>query len=497
MLEKEEYGNAVLTENRVYNELVRLKLNTRQLRESFIARNKQKRKIKPPGTPLLTLDGRVIIEDSRAKLFAPILVKTEPGKEVPESAKEEGVLSGEVEEIISGLDIEPDKEKNAPAEDVKSKPAKKKREEKSILEKDIEEIVLSDPIDVFDKNQGTEEIVETSGAEEDQDDLLTIDGIEVFEREAGPAAEEENEVEDVSDKDGEISLEKLFDSLTMKTEKEKETDNGLEEGMDLLEYSILEEDHLLDVQEEAEPHSDESEKEESVSPLDAYLEEISENRVSEKADKDSRNEPEVEIPPEKIFDQLSVRVEEEKEEPLENNVHKIDDFVDDLIIGDEEIEHALEEDNQSNKPAKQDVFREAPENELHKVKELLLTGLRFYLDKDYKKAIAVFEKIIKGNPDHFEAHYNLGNAYFRTKDFKKAEKEYLKVIEIDPSFTDAHDNLGVIYANRKDFKKAIQIWKKILELHPEREDVKKNIEKALKLSKKLKKAKQKVIPKPQ
>lgn len=497
MLEKEEYGNAVLTENRVYNELVRLKLNTRQLRESFIARNKQKRKIKPPGTPLLTLDGRVIIEDSRAKLFAPILVKTEPGKEVPESAKEEGVLSGEVEEIISGLDIEPDKEKNAPAEDVKSKPAKKKREEKSILEKDIEEIVLSDPIDVFDKNQGTEEIVETSGAEEDQDNLLTIDGIEVFEREAGPAAEEENEVEDVSDKDGEISLEKLFDSLTMKTEKEKETDNGLEEGMDLLEYSILEEDHLLDVQEEAEPHSDESEKEESVSPLDAYLEEISENRVSEKADKDSRNEPEVEIPPEKIFDQLSVRVEEEKEEPLENNVHKIDDFVDDLIIGDEEIEHALEEDNQSNKPAKQDVFREAPENELHKVKELLLTGLRFYLDKDYKKAIAVFEKIIKGNPDHFEAHYNLGNAYFRTKDFKKAEKEYLKVIEIDPSFTDAHDNLGVIYANRKDFKKAIQIWKKILELHPEREDVKKNIEKALKLSKKLKKAKQKVIPKPQ
>ena len=47
---------------------MRNRLNTRQLREGFVARGgRTKRPMKPPGTPLLTLSGEVILD--RAKIF--------------------------------------------------------------------------------------------------------------------------------------------------------------------------------------------------------------------------------------------------------------------------------------------------------------------------------------------------------------------------------------------------------------------------------------------
>lgn len=62
-LNTEKYGNTAISENKIYDELVRSRLNTRQLREAFVARGgRNRRRMKPPGTPLLTLDGRVIID---------------------------------------------------------------------------------------------------------------------------------------------------------------------------------------------------------------------------------------------------------------------------------------------------------------------------------------------------------------------------------------------------------------------------------------------------
>ncbi len=60
-LSKDEYGNQSLDPQRIYNELVKLRLNTRQLRERHLAKGKRKH-FKQPGTPLLTLDGNVILD---------------------------------------------------------------------------------------------------------------------------------------------------------------------------------------------------------------------------------------------------------------------------------------------------------------------------------------------------------------------------------------------------------------------------------------------------
>ncbi|MFX0208953.1 MAG: PP2C family protein-serine/threonine phosphatase, partial [Candidatus Hodarchaeota archaeon] len=87
-LESEIYGFTQINEGRIYDELVRSRLNTRQLREAYIARSGKKKRMKPPGTPMLTLDGKIILSKDLEK-FDPSIptppVRTEK-RPVPEKA---------------------------------------------------------------------------------------------------------------------------------------------------------------------------------------------------------------------------------------------------------------------------------------------------------------------------------------------------------------------------------------------------------------------------
>ncbi|HFE54144.1 MAG TPA: hypothetical protein ENK07_11905, partial [Bacteroidetes bacterium] len=62
-LNTERYGFTKISESKVYEELVRSRLNTRQMREAYAARNAHRERPKPPGAPLLTMDGRPIFEE--------------------------------------------------------------------------------------------------------------------------------------------------------------------------------------------------------------------------------------------------------------------------------------------------------------------------------------------------------------------------------------------------------------------------------------------------
>lgn len=69
-LNTEKYSFTKLEEGRIYAELVKAKMNTKEKREAYIKRGGKKR-IKLPGTPLLTLDGQVILDyESAEKVIA-------------------------------------------------------------------------------------------------------------------------------------------------------------------------------------------------------------------------------------------------------------------------------------------------------------------------------------------------------------------------------------------------------------------------------------------
>jgi tetratricopeptide (TPR) repeat protein len=68
--------------------------------------------------------------------------------------------------------------------------------------------------------------------------------------------------------------------------------------------------------------------------------------------------------------------------------------------------------------------------------------------KDFKKAIASYEAVVKVDPKNAAAWVNMGVAYKGSARFDEAEKAYLKAIEIagnDAPIPEAHFDLGVLY----------------------------------------------------
>ncbi|MDQ7054440.1 MAG: tetratricopeptide repeat protein [candidate division KSB1 bacterium] len=113
--------------------------------------------------------------------------------------------------------------------------------------------------------------------------------------------------------------------------------------------------------------------------------------------------------------------------------------------------------------------------------KLLVLGLRYYKNRDFDRAIEMFQQAIRKFPDFKEAHSILGNAYFRKGAYAQAFRAYLRVLEIDPRDMTALENIGVIYANQGALDKAIRQWQKILKIDPGRHDIQKKIQKALQL----------------
>ncbi len=76
-LNTEAYGFEKVDERLIYNELVKLRLTKREQRDRWINKSDRMKRLKQPGTPLLTLDGQVILnfessENEVAKRHAPI-----------------------------------------------------------------------------------------------------------------------------------------------------------------------------------------------------------------------------------------------------------------------------------------------------------------------------------------------------------------------------------------------------------------------------------------
>lgn len=59
-LKSEIYDHVQINEKRIYDELVRSHLNTKELRISFIEKGDRGRRLKPPGTPFVSLEGEVV-----------------------------------------------------------------------------------------------------------------------------------------------------------------------------------------------------------------------------------------------------------------------------------------------------------------------------------------------------------------------------------------------------------------------------------------------------
>lgn len=88
---------------------------------------------------------------------------------------------------------------------------------------------------------------------------------------------------------------------------------------------------------------------------------------------------------------------------------------------------------------------------------------RSYVQTDLQKAIVAFERAIDTDPNHRDAHLELGIIYGQRGRLDAGEEHYKQAIRIDAAYSEAHNNLGTVYARQARWDEAIEEYRKALE----------------------------------
>lgn len=86
---------------------------------------------------------------------------------------------------------------------------------------------------------------------------------------------------------------------------------------------------------------------------------------------------------------------------------------------------------------------------------------------DEARAIRAFETAIAQNPTYAAPHYNLGRIAQQRGDATAAERRYLRALELQPGYALAHSNLGLLYFHQGRRDEARARYLEALRLDPE------------------------------
>ncbi|MFQ5822540.1 MAG: SpoIIE family protein phosphatase [bacterium] len=467
-LNTEKYGFTQISESKIYEELVRNRLNTRQLREAFVEKGKRgRRRLKPPGTPLLTLDGKLIIDRQldiaeNEEKFTPQNIRP---NEKEETTEDQEVKTDQRIET-SHKTFEPSITEEKIDETSVTNITESEIEAEALIDSSIEEILSKDYIEETETQDkapemSTEIIKEENQKEvremEDSQDLIEefvpetnlSEAISDLDEEQNILSQFEEEIPETSQND-EISFEELFENVDFSndTHEDKLNSSDIEE--------LVDEDLSTSSVEELLAHD-------SIEDFSANTDITSEEIISSNVDNDADEFEEDSV----SFSDLLKTLDDEMvyfSKQYENNQSQSKDLQ--TVKHDSETEEPTQEFDKSS-------------THLNKKEMLLISGIKYYKNKDYENAIKEFKKVIDIYPDFKEAYSILGNAYFRNQMYTEAATAYERVKQMDPNDITAYENMGVIHANRGEYTQAIEEWKKVLELNPERTDIKKKIKKAL------------------
>ena len=492
-LNTEKYNFTEMTEKRIYDELVRNRLNTRQLREAFVNKAaKGKRRLKPPGTPLMTLDGRIILNkhEEQSPSARPL--------QVIDELKETSDKSQVLPENGPGTSPVGDIPKEAPQENQDQAPAdsaSSNLEFDSLLVPSIDEYlsqggsdeIEEPPGDVEQAEQTADSPLDSNQSEETHAsieeilDTSTQESFSDFEDEQTEVGQSEIVEPESTPSTVEFSFEELFEGGTILLEQGFDSKD---EQAPKIEDSEFEEGPARELQE---PETEDEKVSVTASSIDELLTHETETVMEETASETG--------------DELEPEFEQAKSAPVDEENVSFSDLIQAL---DDEIVYVSQAPNSNSgkmlteekknvesievkkEPADQEksdkkFANRTRKNEISDKEVKLINGIRYYKNKEYEKAIDEFQKVIETYPDYKEAHSILGNAYFRIRKYDEASSAYQRVRQLDPKDETAYENMGVIYANRGEYKQALGEWKRVLELNPERTDIKDKIKKTLRM----------------
>jgi tetratricopeptide (TPR) repeat protein len=93
------------------------------------------------------------------------------------------------------------------------------------------------------------------------------------------------------------------------------------------------------------------------------------------------------------------------------------------------------------------------------------SGVAFYNQKEFPKAIQAYQKVIELDPTYVEAYNNLGIIYQTMGDAKSALGAYQKATEINPKYVKGYNNLGLLFLFEGRYEEAIEAFQKALAIN--------------------------------
>ncbi len=194
LLNTEKYGFVELEERRIYNDLIKQRLNTSKLRQRFVEKGGQNKRLKQPGTPLLTLDGKVILDfDSSENEIAKRTGSPEPSKPSNASSTEEKKpfvrQLGTAQTEDNALIMHQTGKIYDPAKVSAEKEVKKSEETPAPVQKAKTEPEIKDKVEI-------EEITVTPAESEQKKDEETPAPVQ--KAKTGPEAKDEIEIEEIT-----------------------------------------------------------------------------------------------------------------------------------------------------------------------------------------------------------------------------------------------------------------------------------------------------------
>ena len=101
-------------------------------------------------------------------------------------------------------------------------------------------------------------------------------------------------------------------------------------------------------------------------------------------------------------------------------------------------------------------------------KETFDLAVQNHKKNNFKVAENLYKKVLKTNPNHVDAHNNLGIIFKELGELQKAVDCYQKVIQIQPEDDYAHYNLGLVFKELGELQKAINCFQKVIQIQPDR-----------------------------
>ena len=105
----------------------------------------------------------------------------------------------------------------------------------------------------------------------------------------------------------------------------------------------------------------------------------------------------------------------------------------------------------------------------HKIPRLsqkLRLGTTYLQEKNFKKALYIFNNIIKEAPAFSEAYNKRATTYFLMKKYEKSLMDIKATLTLEPRHFGALSGMGLIFMNRGDFQRALVAFTAVLKIYP-------------------------------